>query len=169
MKKSPEPTKVQGDFKGGATDCISRSSSVEDQRERAINALRERPHTSYELRKLGLYQCGARILELRYQFGYDIRTERVTLYDEDGYLHPNAARYHLISEPADGFVPKANISAAAALRDAAKALRAEARGLERNSIKVKHVPNVRHRLIDALRVLDALERREVAGDAGASA
>jgi hypothetical protein len=32
--------------------------------------------------------------------GYDIRTEFVTLYDRDGYMHPRCARYHLMGEAA---------------------------------------------------------------------
>jgi hypothetical protein len=48
------------------------------------------------------------------------------------------------------------------LREAAKVIRAQAKGLERNSIKLEHIPNVRERLIGALRVLSALERSSYA-------
>lgn len=169
MKKAPAPTKTQGAFQLSRDKYSERSTSVEDQLHRMARELRVGPKTTYEFRRLGCFQVAARVKELRDKYGYSIRTERVTLYDQDGYLHINAARYHLVSEPEPDFVPKSDVGAAAALRDAAKALRAQARGLECNSIKVKHVPNVRQRLIDALRVLDALERPEVAGDAGSDA
>lgn len=162
MNEAPAPTKTQGAPKETQSNFTARSTSVEAQRARIIAALRERPHTSYELRRLGAFQAPARILELRYLLGYDIRTERVTLYDGDGYMHPNAARYHLESEPLEGFAPSPSTGAAHALRDAAKAIRAQAKGLERNSIKAEHIPNVRQRLIEALRMLSALERGDPA-------
>lgn len=136
----------------------ARSTSVEAQRERIVSALRECPQTSYDLRCLGIYQAPARIKELRDRFGFDIRTETVTLYDRDGFMHPNAARYHLDGEPLEGFVPEPASNAASALREAAKVMRAQAKGLERNSIKLEHIPHVRHRVIEALRVLAALEK-----------
>lgn len=169
MKKVPTPAKMNGTLKLSRDEYSERSTSVEDQLHRIARELRISPKTTYELRRIGCFQVAARVKELRDRHGYSIRTERVTIYDQDGYLHINAARYHLVSEPEPDFVPKCDVGAAAALRDAAKALRAQARGLECNSIKVKHVPNVRQRLIDALRVLDALERPEVAGDAGTDA
>lgn len=78
--------------------CSAKSTSTEAQRERILKALRVGPKTSYDLRRLGCYQSAARILELRRR-GYDIRTERVTLYDRDGYAHRGAALYTLVSEP----------------------------------------------------------------------
>jgi hypothetical protein len=77
----------------------AKSTASEAQRERILHALRQGPKTSYDLRRLGCYQAPARIKELRDKFGYVITTERVTLYDRDGYMHPRAARYALISEP----------------------------------------------------------------------
>lgn len=77
----------------------NKSTATEAQRERIILALRRRPHTSYDLRRLGCYQAPARIKELRDRYGYNITTDRVTLYDRDGYGHPRAALYTLISEP----------------------------------------------------------------------
>ena len=76
-----------------------KSTHSEAQRQRIVEALRNRPQTSYDLRRLGCYQSAARIKELRDRFGYVIQTDRVTLVDRDGYLHPRAARYSLISEP----------------------------------------------------------------------
>jgi hypothetical protein len=100
MNEAPAPTKVQGAPKRSHAHCRSHSTASEAQRERIISALRTGPKTSYDLRRLGCYQAPARIKELRDKFGYDIRTERVTLYDRDGYMHRGAARYHLEAEPA---------------------------------------------------------------------
>jgi len=77
----------------------AKSTASEAQRERIIEALRQSPKTSYDLRRLGCYQSAARVKELRDKFGFDINMERVTLYDRDGYMHPRCARYTLISEP----------------------------------------------------------------------
>ena len=77
-----------------------KSTHSEAQRQRILEALRRRPQTSYDLRRLGCYQAPARIKELRDKFGFGIETQRVTLIDRDGYLHPRAARYSLVSEPA---------------------------------------------------------------------
>ncbi|MBO9357102.1 hypothetical protein GG851_24185 [Bordetella petrii] len=50
-----------------------KSTSGQAQRERILKALASRPHTSYELRKLGCYQCPTRIIELR-RMGHNIST-----------------------------------------------------------------------------------------------
>jgi hypothetical protein len=76
-----------------------KSTHSEAQRQRIVEALRRGPKTSYDLRRLGCYQSAARIKELRDRFGYVIQTDRVTLIDRDGYLHPRAALYSLVSEP----------------------------------------------------------------------
>lgn len=77
----------------------AKSTATEAQRERIVQALRRRPQTSYDLRRLGCYQAPARVKELRDRFGYLIETARITLVDRDGYTHPNAALYTLIDEP----------------------------------------------------------------------
>jgi hypothetical protein len=77
-----------------------KSTRSEAQRQRILAALRRRPQTSYDLRRLGCYQAPARIKELRDKFGYRIETQRVTVIDRDGYAHARAARYVLMSEPA---------------------------------------------------------------------
>lgn len=74
-----------------------KSTHSEAQRQRILTALRAGPKTSYDLRRLGCYQAPTRIIELRRE-GYDIRTEFITLYDRDGYMHPRCARYHLMGE-----------------------------------------------------------------------
>lgn len=162
MNEAPTLAKAYGASKIEQNNFKARSTSVEAQRERIIVALRERPQTSYDLRCLGIYQAPARIKELRDRFGFVIRTETVTLYDRDGFIHPNAGRYHLDGEPLDGYVPEPASTAANALREAAKVMRAQAKGLERNSIKREHIPHVRQRVLEALRVLVALEQEGAA-------
>ncbi|MDI1342418.1 helix-turn-helix domain-containing protein [Polaromonas sp.] len=76
----------------------AKSTATEAQRDRILQALRCRPQTSYDLRRLGCYQAPARVKELRDRFGYGITTDRVTLYDRDGFAHPRAALYTLVSE-----------------------------------------------------------------------
>lgn len=100
MTKTPAPSTALGAPGETHRECKARSTASEAQRDRIIEALRSGPKTSYDLRCLGCYQAPARIKELRDRFGYSIRTERVTLYDRDGYMHPGAARYHLEAEPA---------------------------------------------------------------------
>lgn len=75
-----------------------RSTATEAQRERILQALRRRPQTTCDLRKMGIFQAPARVMELRLR-GYLIETTRIALVDQDGYLHKGAARYALISEP----------------------------------------------------------------------
>lgn len=76
-----------------------KSTAKEAQRERIIEALKLRPQTSYDLRRLGIYQAPARIKELRDKFGFSITTSLVTVVDRDGYLHPRCALYTLNSDP----------------------------------------------------------------------
>lgn len=100
-QKAPERANARGPMENNTDrpDSNSRSTSTKSQHERIIGALRARPHTSYELRRLGCYQAPARIKELRDRFGYEIHTARVTVVDRDGYLHQNVALYTLMSEP----------------------------------------------------------------------
>lgn len=103
-KKTKAPTVgAVGAFKAKQAKIkySAKSTASEAQRERIIKALRTGPKTSYDLRRLGCYQAPVRIKELRDKFGYVIVTERVTLYDRDGYMHPRAARYTLVSEPVE--------------------------------------------------------------------
>lgn len=158
MKEAAAPITTQAASEKTPRYLTARSTSVEAQRERIIAALRSASHTSYDLRRMGIYQAPARIKELRDRYGFDILTERVTLYDRDGFPHVNAARYSLVAEPEDGFTPAPVPDAVGALREAAKAIRAQAKGLQLNSIKPEHIPNVRRRLIEALQVVSALER-----------
>ncbi|MHA3903064.1 helix-turn-helix domain-containing protein [Castellaniella sp. WN] len=81
---------------GGNPRFSPMSTAAEAQRYRLIEALRTGPKNSYELRRLGIYQVPARVFELR-RLGHDITTERISITDEDGYLHPQCARYHLLA------------------------------------------------------------------------
>lgn len=82
-------------------NSTNKSTASEAQRQRILEALRAGPQTSYDLRRRGVYQQSTRIFELRRR-GYDIVTERVTLYDQDGFMHRGCARYHLRSAPNHG-------------------------------------------------------------------
>ena len=72
-----------------ATSC-----AIEAQHERILQALSWRPHTSHDLRAIGIYQVSTRIKELR-ELGHAIFTDRVTLTDVFGYQHPRCALYSL--------------------------------------------------------------------------
>ena len=78
------------------------STATEAQRQRVVEALRRCPHTSYDLRRLGIYQAPARIKELRDKFGYVITTDPVVIVDRDGYHHARVALYTLVAEPEVG-------------------------------------------------------------------
>ncbi|AZV95183.1 hypothetical protein CBF45_16830 [Bordetella sp. J329] len=71
-----------------------KSSASESQRQRIIKALMLRPHTSYELRKMGCYQANTRVLELR-RLGFNITTDRVSIWDDEGFPHDGIALYTL--------------------------------------------------------------------------
>ncbi|VTU35466.1 hypothetical protein RA8CHR_05225 [Variovorax sp. RA8] len=104
--KKPMKTKAPA---GGAAGALRKhqtqlkfsdeSTETEAQRERIVQALRRRPQTSYDLRRMGCYQAPARVKELRDRFGFVIETTRITLVDRDGFSHPRAALYTLVSEP----------------------------------------------------------------------
>lgn len=78
-----------------------KSTATEAQRKRVIEALRLRPQTSYDLRRLGIYQAPARVNELRDKFGYSITTDPVVIVDRDGYHHARVALYTLVAEPVE--------------------------------------------------------------------
>lgn len=79
----------------------SRGSAVKAQERRIVAALRLRPMTTDDFRKIGIFQISARIWGMRAQ-GYTITTARITVIDRDGYAHPRAALYTLASEPDGG-------------------------------------------------------------------
>ena len=75
----------------------ARSTTTQAQRDRILAALRRRPQTTEDLRKLGIFATAARVKELRDVDGHRIDTALVTLYDREGYVHRRAARYSLVS------------------------------------------------------------------------
>lgn len=77
----------------------AKSTVIAAQRKRILAALKRSPKTSYDLRRLGIYQPGARIKELRDQHDLQITTQLVTLWDQDGYMHPRCALYTLVRMP----------------------------------------------------------------------
>lgn len=81
---------------------MSKSTATREQYKRIIEALRIRPQTSYDLRRIGIYQAPARIKELRDKFSYSITTDPVVIVDRDGYHHARVALYTLVAEPAEG-------------------------------------------------------------------
>jgi len=74
------------------------TTSTKVQRLRVFEALTLSPKTTEELRELGIFCPARRVLELRKE-GYDIRTERVNIYDAHGYPHRGMGLYILHSEP----------------------------------------------------------------------
>jgi hypothetical protein len=103
MKKAPAPTKTQGAFKSPSirTNTSACSNSVKDQEQRIVAALALRSHTTDTFRALGIFQISARIWGLRAK-GYVIQTDRITVVDRDGFPHPRAALYTLVSKPEGG-------------------------------------------------------------------
>lgn len=101
-KKAKAPGGQAGGFQGNTktikAECSAKSTTSEAQRQRVLEALRVSPQTTHDLRCLGIYQAPARVIELRRR-GFSILTERVTLWDRDGFAHRGAALYHLIEEP----------------------------------------------------------------------
>lgn len=78
----------------------AKSSSGAAQRQRILAALRTGPKTSFELRRMGVYQHSVRIFELR-RAGHSINTVRVTLFDHDGFEHRGCALYSLTEDHAE--------------------------------------------------------------------
>jgi predicted transcriptional regulator len=75
----------------------ARSTTTQAQRDRVLAALKRRPQTTEDLRKLGIFQTAARVKELRDHDGHHIDTSLVTLYDREGFVHRRAARYALVT------------------------------------------------------------------------
>lgn len=71
-----------------------KSTASESQRRRILAALQCGPKSTYELRKIGAFQAPTRVHELR-NSGYSIRTDLITIWDDEGYCHPNVALYTL--------------------------------------------------------------------------
>jgi hypothetical protein len=77
----------------------SKSTATEAQTRKLALLLEVRPHNTYELRKQGISHPAGRIQNLEEE-GYVIKSDRVTVVDENAFLHPGVALYSLISKPA---------------------------------------------------------------------
>jgi hypothetical protein len=78
-----------------------KSTSTEAQLRKLLALLRQGPKTTVDLRQHAIMMPAARVHQLRHQQNYQIRTERIDLYDPEGVRHAQCARYHLI-EPVPG-------------------------------------------------------------------
>ncbi|PWW47734.1 helix-turn-helix domain-containing protein [Melaminivora alkalimesophila] len=99
-QKAPGATNTEG-FQNVTSKRrhFSKSTATEAQYQRIIEALRRRPHTSYELMTIaGVYHPPSRIFELKAK-GFLIDKTTVTVVDRDGYSHTGVALYSLVAEP----------------------------------------------------------------------
>ena len=91
MRKRKSPTRGPD---AGGRGFNHKSTATEAQYGRILALLAIRPHNTEELRKAGVFQVSARIRELRLR-GYPIDTQRVSLWDRDGFEHSGVALYSL--------------------------------------------------------------------------
>ena len=77
---------------------LDNSNTSEAQMRRMVAAMRIRPQSTEDFRKLGIFQVSARIFGLRKQ-GYVIETQPIEITDRDGFPHRGVGLYHLIEEP----------------------------------------------------------------------
>ena len=91
MQKQKSPPK--GAY-AGRRGFNSKSTATAAQHARILALLAIRPHNTEELRQAGVYQVSARIKELR-QMGHQIKTDRISLWDRDGFEHRGVALYSL--------------------------------------------------------------------------
>lgn len=59
-----------------------------------LETLKLSPKTTYDLRRMGIFQAPTRVFELK-AMGYPIQTSRVRVIDQDGYPHDGVALYTL--------------------------------------------------------------------------
>ncbi len=78
----------------------TKSTASGAQRRRIVDMLRTGPKTTLDFRRAGIMQSQTRVHELRRR-GYDLPTVgRVTVADDEGYVHDGVALYELLGEPA---------------------------------------------------------------------
>lgn len=83
----------------GHGNSTTTSTATEAQRRRIIDMLRTGPKHTLDFRRAGIMQSQTRIHELRRR-GYDLPTvARLTVADDEGYLHSGVALYELHGEP----------------------------------------------------------------------
>lgn len=80
--------------------ALANKSTERDAQNRKLVALLKqvgRAHT-YQLRKHGISHPAGRVQDLE-AAGFVILSERTTVVDENGFVHPGVALYSLVSEP----------------------------------------------------------------------
>ena len=79
-------------------------TSVINQRNIILDALKDSPKTTIELRRdYGVMMPAARVKELR-ELGYKINTVRTSSFTDDGIKHNGVAQYVLVqSKPSNAF------------------------------------------------------------------
>ncbi|MBM5571536.1 MULTISPECIES: helix-turn-helix domain-containing protein [Deefgea] len=96
MKKTATPFENNG---LAATHGNLTNTSAASQRQRVLQALRQRGHSTVELRDdWNIMQPAPRIKELR-ESGYEINTELCPVLDGFNRPHSKVAIYTLLSEP----------------------------------------------------------------------
>lgn len=94
MKKRQPPKK-----ESQRPDSAKFSTATEAQRHRILDMLRTGPKTTLDFRRAGIMQSQTRVHELRKR-GYNLPTTgRVTVADDEGYVHAGVAVYELLAEP----------------------------------------------------------------------
>ena len=74
----------------------SKSTATEVQLAKVLALLRQGPKTTIELRHHAVMMPAARIFQLKREQDFEITTELVALYDDQGVRHRKCARYHLV-------------------------------------------------------------------------
>lgn len=100
-----ETTKAKGRAPGKESAALKtterNNNAAEAQRQKILALLRVSGRHTFEFRAHGIAMPATRIFELKNQFGYDIRTSRITAIDSDSFVHGNVAFYELVSEAAE--------------------------------------------------------------------
>lgn len=79
----------------------NKSTAIEVQLAKVLALLRQGPKTTIELRQQAVMMPAARVHTLKHEYGHNIRTELLALYDAEGIRHSKCARYHLIANGAN--------------------------------------------------------------------
>lgn len=73
----------------------STETTIDVQLAKLLALLLLGPKTTIDLRRHAIMMPAARVFQLKYERGYVITTERVSLFDAEGIRHRACARYHL--------------------------------------------------------------------------
>src|SRR5450830_2052960 len=96
LESTTYKTNLQND--GNTLDAIlaNKSTATEVQLAKVLALLRHGPKTTIELRHHAVMMPAARIFQLKREQDFEITTELVALYDDQGVRHRKCARYHLV-------------------------------------------------------------------------